>query len=79
MNGQVVVNGINQVRQACLYGYGFAYLPLALVEKVISSGRLRTVLDDFTITFPEYYLYYTSRLKSSAAFNVIAEALRYKK
>ncbi|HBT4671007.1 TPA: LysR family transcriptional regulator [Klebsiella pneumoniae] len=78
VNGQVVVNGINQVRQACLDGYGFAYLPLALVEKEISSGRLRTVLDDFTITFPEYYLYYTSRLKSSAAFNVIAEALRYK-
>ncbi|HBT4619496.1 TPA: LysR family transcriptional regulator [Klebsiella pneumoniae] len=78
VNGQVVVNGINQVRQACLDGYGFAYLPLALVEKELSSGRLRTVLDDFTITFPEYYLYYTSRLKSSAAFNVIAEALRYK-
>ncbi|MBZ6386773.1 LysR family transcriptional regulator [Pantoea piersonii] len=79
VKGQIVVNDINQVRQACLDGYGFAYVPQALVQNDIDSGQLLTVLDDFTITFPEYYLYYTSRLKSSAAFNVIIEALRNKK
>ncbi|NIY49255.1 LysR family transcriptional regulator [Cedecea colo] len=78
VKGQIIVNGINQVHQACLDGYGFAYLPQALVQNDIASGRLLTVLDDFTITFPEYYLYYTSRLKSSAAFNVIIEAVRHK-
>ena len=79
VNGQVVVNGINQVHQACIDGYGFAYVPLALVQNDIASGQLITVLDKFSITHPEYYLYYTSRLKSSAAFNVIIEALRHKK
>ncbi|HHD7482149.1 TPA: LysR family transcriptional regulator [Klebsiella oxytoca] len=78
VEGQIIVNGINQVRQACLDGYGLAYLPQALIQNDIASGQLLTVLDDFTITFPEYYLYYTSRLKSSAAFNVIIEALRHK-
>lgn len=76
VKGQIVVNDINQVRQACLDGYGFAYVPQALVQNDMASGQLLTVLGDFTITFPEYYLYYTSRLKSSAAFNVIIEALR---
>ncbi|EMN0394724.1 TPA: LysR family transcriptional regulator [Citrobacter freundii] len=76
VQGQVIVNGINQVHQACLDGYGLAYVPQALVQDDIASGRLLTVLDDFTITFPGYYLYYTSRLKSSAAFNIIVEALK---
>lgn len=79
VKGPLIVNGINQVHQACLDGYGFAYVPQALVQNDIVSGRLLTVLDDFTITFPSYYLYYTSRLKSSAAFNIIIESLRYKK
>lgn len=78
VNGQIVVNGINQVHQACLDGYGFAYLPQALVQHNINSGQLITVLDNFTITYPGYYLYYTSRLKSSAAFNVVIDALRHK-
>ncbi|BEN53974.1 LysR family transcriptional regulator [Serratia marcescens] len=76
VKGQMIVNGINQVHQACLDGYGFAYVPQALVQHDIAAGRLLTVLDGFTITYPRYYLYYTSRLKSSAAFNVIIEALR---
>ncbi|HBT4791303.1 TPA: LysR family transcriptional regulator [Klebsiella quasipneumoniae subsp. similipneumoniae] len=76
VKGQVIVNGINQVHQACLDGYGLAYVPQALVQDDITSGRLITVLDDFTITFPRYYLYYTSRLRSSAAFNIIVESLK---
>jgi DNA-binding transcriptional LysR family regulator len=77
VSGQVIVNGINQVHQACLADYGFAYVPHELVKDDIASGQLLTVLNDFTITYPSYYLYYTSRLKSSAALNVIIEALRY--
>lgn len=79
VKGQIIVSSINQVHQACLDGYGFAYVPQALVHNDIACGRLFTVLDPFTITYPGYYLYYTSRLKSSAAFNVVMEALRYKK
>lgn len=76
VQGQIVVNSISQVRQACLDGYGLAYVPQELVQNDITSGRLLTVLDDFSVTFPGYYLYYTSRLKSSAAFNIIVESLR---
>ncbi|HHR9066805.1 TPA: hypothetical protein ACTADN_000795 [Salmonella enterica subsp. enterica serovar Birkenhead] len=49
VKGPIIVNGINQVHQACLDGYGFANLPQALVQNAITSGRLLTVLDDFTI------------------------------
>ncbi|EPF4824534.1 LysR substrate-binding domain-containing protein [Escherichia albertii] len=76
VQGQIVVNSINLVRQACLDGYGLAYVPQELVQNDIISGRLLTVLDDFLVTFPGYYLYYTCRLKSSAAFNIIVESLR---
>lgn len=56
---------------ASLDGYGLACVfPQALVQDDIDSGRLISVLDDFIITFPGYYLYYTSRLKSPAAFNI---------
>ncbi|ENP0141389.1 hypothetical protein ACCJ75_004563 [Escherichia coli] len=38
--------------------------------------QLLTVLDDFLVTFPGYYLYNTRRLKSSTAFNIILESPR---
>ncbi|HBM9731730.1 TPA: hypothetical protein L1D66_003716 [Escherichia coli] len=76
VQGQIVVNSINLVRQACFDGYGLAYVPQELVQNDIISGRLLTVLDDFSVTFPGCYLYYTCRLKSSAAFNIIVESLR---
>ncbi|HEJ9149616.1 TPA: LysR family transcriptional regulator [Serratia marcescens] len=78
VSGQLVVNGINQALQAAIDGYGFTFLPKALVQTHLTSGSLITVLDNFSITHPEYYLYYTSRLQSSAAFNVILSALRQK-
>ncbi|TFZ51676.1 LysR family transcriptional regulator [Serratia proteamaculans] len=76
VNGQLVVNGINQALQAAIDGYGFAFLPKALAQTHLTSGNLITVLETFSITHPEYYLYYTSRLQSSTAFNVILTALR---
>ncbi|RZV01719.1 UNVERIFIED_ORG: DNA-binding transcriptional LysR family regulator [Serratia quinivorans] len=76
VNGQIVVNGINQALQASVDGYGFAFVPKVLAQNHIDAGKLVTVLDEFCITYPEYYLYYTSRLQSSAAFNVILQALR---
>lgn len=79
VKGQVVVNGVNQVVQAALDGYGYAYVPEALVSKYIDSGQLISMLPSYCITYPGYYLYYTSRLQSSAAFKVILDALKYSK
>ncbi len=79
VKGQIVVNGVNQLVQAALDGYGYAYAPTALVSKFIDSGQLISVLSSYCITHPGYYLYYTSRLQSSAAFKVIQDALKYAK
>ncbi len=76
VSGQLVVSSINQALQAALDGYGVAWLPQALAQSHIATGGLVPVLDEFCITYPEYYLYYTSRLRSSAAFSVVLEALR---
>lgn len=76
VKGQVVFTGVNQVVEAALDGYGFAYVPENLVSHHIEAGRLVPVLSDCCITHPEYYLYYTSRLQSSAAFKIIIDALR---
>lgn len=70
------VNSISQIRQTCPDDYALAYVPQELVQNDITSGTLLTALGDFSVTFPGYYLYYTSRLKSSAAFNIIVESLR---
>lgn len=75
VSGQLVVSSINQALSACLAGYGFAYLPRQLASPHIAAGELLSMLDECCITYPEYYLYYTSRLKSSAAFGIIADAL----
>ncbi|MGP9800574.1 LysR family transcriptional regulator [Rheinheimera sp. NSM] len=79
VKGQLVVNGINQAVQAALDGYGFAYVPRTLVTTQLQQQKLVTVLDHYAITYPGYYLYYTSRLQSSAAFSIIVNALRYRR
>jgi DNA-binding transcriptional LysR family regulator len=61
---------------AALNGFGIAYLPENLVQRDIASGRLLQVLDDWSPMFSGYYLYYPSRHQNSAAFGVIANALR---
>jgi DNA-binding transcriptional LysR family regulator len=51
-------------------------VPHDLVEPHIKSGRLVSVLDDWTLTYPGYHLYYASR-RASPAMTLVVEALRY--
>jgi DNA-binding transcriptional LysR family regulator len=78
VDGQVICNGIRQILNAAVSGYGFGFVPDGLAIADIVSGRLVQVLSEWCPSYPGYHLYYPSRRQSSAAFRVVLEALRQK-
>ena len=76
VEGQVTCNGANQMLTAALAGLGLAYIPQEMVEPHLAKGRLKRVLADWCQPYSGYHLFYPSRRQSSAAFNLVVEALR---
>ncbi len=77
VDGQLTLNTSAATLTAVLEGHGIAYLPEDLVAKPIAEGLLQQVLDDWCPSFPGYFLYYPSRHQNSAAFTIVANALRH--
>jgi DNA-binding transcriptional LysR family regulator len=73
--GRLVFNSSDMVVAAALGGHGLAWAPADAVGEHLSSGRLVTVLDDWSQTFPGYHAYYATR-NSSPAVGLVVEALR---
>jgi DNA-binding transcriptional LysR family regulator len=63
---------------AALDGFGLAYLPEGMVLEQIAEGRLVRVPDEWREPFTGYHLYYPSRRRSSRAFALVVDALRYR-
>jgi DNA-binding transcriptional LysR family regulator len=78
VEGQIILNGIFQVLDAALDGFGLAYVPEDLAEPHIKNGRLMRVLDEWCPAWPGYHLYYPSRRQTSPAFALLVDALRYR-
>ncbi|WP_444438814.1 LysR family transcriptional regulator [Pseudomonas sp. A6] len=78
VDGQVAFNGIYQILEAALDGYGLAYVPHELAQPHVDAGRLRYVLEDWFPTFPGLHIYYPSRRQSSRALTLIVDALRHR-
>lgn len=78
VDGQLVFNGIFQVLNAALAGFGLAYIPEDMARPHIDAGRLTRVLEEWCPAWTGYHLYYPSRRQSSAAFNLVVEALRFR-
>jgi DNA-binding transcriptional LysR family regulator len=78
VEGQLTFNGLTQIINASLAGFGIAYLPEDMVQPHMAEGRLIQVLDDWCAPFPGYHLYYPSRRQISPAFALLVEALRYR-
>jgi DNA-binding transcriptional LysR family regulator len=79
VDGRLVFNGIRQVVNAALSGFGLAYVPEELVKPHLDSGRLLPVLNEWWREFPGYHLHYSNRHELSRATQVLIEGLRYKK
>lgn len=76
VEGQLTFNSTAAIQQACLAGFGLAYLMEDKVKEDIAAGRLITVLEDWSPSFAGYYLYYPSRRQPTPAFSVLIDALR---
>src|SRR5947208_4298754 len=79
VEGQLTCNGTAQLLNGALAGLGLAYVPEGMVEQHIAKARLRRVLEDWCPPYSGYHLFYPSRRQSSAAFNLLVEALRYRR
>lgn len=78
VEGQLVFNGLTQILNAALAGFGLAYVPEDLAQPHLAAGRLTRVLEDWCPPFPGYHLYYPSRRQTSPAFALLVDALRYR-
>lgn len=78
VEGQLILNGFPQVRQAALAGMGLAFMLEDAVQAQLADGSLVRVLDDWCAVFPGYHLYYPSRRQPSSAFALVVDALRLK-
>jgi DNA-binding transcriptional LysR family regulator len=79
VEGQLTCNGTSQLLNGALSGLGVAYIPEGMVEAHVAKGRLKRVLADWCPPYSGYHLFYASRRQSSAAFNLVVEALRYRR
>jgi len=78
VEGQLVFNGIFQILDAALGGFGLAYVPEDLAQPHLAKGRLKRVLEEWCPPWSGYHLYYPSRRQPSVAFALLVEALRYR-
>jgi DNA-binding transcriptional LysR family regulator len=78
VEGQLTFNATAQMLTAALEGFGLAYVPEDLARPHIARGRLKQVLEDWCPPFAGYHLYYPSRRQPSAAFALMADALRHR-
>ena len=78
VEGQLTFNGVYQILNAAVAGFGLAFLPEDLARAHLAAGRLRRVLEEWCPAWPGYHLYYRSRRQSSPGFALIVDALRYR-
>lgn len=77
VEGQVTFNLLAERIDAVLSGFGIACVPENMVQDHVKSGDLIQVLQDWSPSFPGYYLYYPSRKQHPPAFALMIDALRY--
>ncbi|ACQ93593.1 transcriptional regulator, LysR family [Tolumonas auensis DSM 9187] len=78
VHGQFAFNSPNQVLDATLDNFGFAYLPDTMVNKYLEAGQLVSVLKEWSPLTPGLHLYYPSRRQHKLAFMLLLKALHYK-
>lgn len=78
VEGQLTFNGVYQILNAAVAGFGLAFLPEDLARAHLAAGRLRRVLEEWCPAWPGYHLYYPSRRQSSPGFALIVDALRHR-
>lgn len=78
VEGQLAFGNIFDSLEACLDGFGLAYIPEEIILPYVEQGRLRRALRPWSPYWEGYHLYYPSRRQSSPAFVAVVEALRHR-
>ena len=78
VDGQLTFNATAEMLNAALEGFGLAYIPEGMAQPHVNKGRLKRVLADWCPPYSGYHLFYPSRRQSSAAFNLVVDALRHR-
>ena len=78
VDGPLVFNSADLIREAVLAGHGLAYVYEDEVTADIKAGRLKRILETWCPTFQGYYLYHPSRRQTPPALAALIAALRYK-
>lgn len=79
VNGPLVVNNSELMREGALLGLGLAYVYEDEVLADLRSGRLVSVISKWCPRFAGYHLYYPSRRQPTQAFALLVDTLRYKR
>lgn len=75
VTGRLAFNVNELIVSAALGGHGLAWVRQDQVSDELADGRLVTVLNDWSPSFPGYHLYYATR-RSSTALGLVVAALR---
>jgi DNA-binding transcriptional LysR family regulator len=78
VDGQLTFNATSELLSSALSGFGLAYVPEGMAQSYVEKGRLKRVLADWCPPYSGYHLFYPSRRQSSAAFNLVVDALRHR-
>jgi len=76
VQGAITLDESSLVRIAAQSGIGLGYVMEADVREDITSGRLVSVLEDWTPQLPPLSLYYPGRMNPPAAFTAFVQAAR---
>ncbi|WP_065382994.1 LysR family transcriptional regulator [Hyphomonas sp. ND6WE1B] len=78
VEGPLVFNTLDLIRDATLAGLGLAYLPTDQVEEHLATGALVEVLADWASPLPGYHLFYPNRRYLSPAFKLLVDTVRHR-
>jgi DNA-binding transcriptional LysR family regulator len=76
VNGPLIVDDLELVTSAALYGVGLAYMSEEHGADHLASGALVKVLEDWCQPYPGFFLYYPSRRNQPAALAALIKTLR---
>jgi DNA-binding transcriptional LysR family regulator len=71
----MIVNHAHLLMKGAVHGLGLAWVPSAMAESELNAGRLVSLLNNWSITYDGYYMYYPSR-HLSPLFRLFVDALK---
>lgn len=71
----MIVNHAHLLMKGAVHGLGLAWVPSAMAESELNAGRLVSLLNNWSITYDGYYMYYPSR-QLSPLFRLFVDALK---